>query len=257
MSNQFKAIAVKNIPKINKGDDLTETFLNALSKSKLNLKDQDILVIAHKVFSKSEGQIVLLTSIKPSREANKYAKDLKKDARKVEVILKESKRVIKAFKRKDQNEGVMICEHRLGYISANAGVDESNNEIADSVLTLPKNPDASAKKLQREIYNRTGVTVGIVITDTFGRPWRLGQVNVAVGLAGVPATVKEMGNYDAWGYELKVTEPAFADELAAASGLIMKKAGKTPLILIRGLKWEFKNSKASDIIRLEREDVFR
>ncbi len=257
MLNKFEAIAVNGIPDISEGDNLTHIFLGAIKLSEISLKDKDILVIAHKVFSKAEGQIISLKKIKPSKEAEKYAQKLNKDPRKVTVILKESKRVVRAFKRKDQNEGVMICEHRLGFISANAGVDESNNHVPDSVLTLPKNPDISARKLQQEIYQNLGVKIGIVITDTFGRPWRLGQVNVAIGLAGVPATIKEKGQQDAWGYELKVTEPAFADELAATSGLVMKKSAKTPLILIRGLKWEFENSKASDIIRKKREDMFK
>ena len=257
MSDEFHAISIQNIPDIMEGDNLTEIFLEAISKSNITLENKDILVIAHKVFSKAEGQIIPLKSIEPSEEAKKYAEELNKDARKVEIILQESKRVLRSFKRPEQNEGVMICEHKLGYISANAGVDESNNNVMDSVIILPKDPDSSAMKLQQEIKKRLQIQVGIVITDTFGRPWRLGQVNVAIGLAGIPPTIKEIGKTDAWGYELKVTEPAFADDLAATSGLVMKKSKKTPLILIRGLKWEFEISRASDIIRLEREDMFR
>jgi coenzyme F420-0:L-glutamate ligase/coenzyme F420-1:gamma-L-glutamate ligase len=257
MINKFTATAVENIPDIVNKDDLTEILLKALNESNIELKSHDILVIAHKIFSKAEGQTIPLKQVIPSKKAREYAQKLNKDPRKVTVILNESKRVLRAFKRSDQKEGVMICEHKLGFISANAGVDESNNEVPDSVVILPKNPDDSAKKLSKKIYKKLGVKVGIVITDTFGRPWRLGQVNVAIGIAGIPATIKEIGNHDAWGRELRVTEPAFADELAAASGLLMKKAAKTPLIFIRGLKWEFKNSKTSDIIRKKEEDMFR
>lgn len=151
----------------------------------------------------------------------------------------------------------MICEHRLGFISANAAVDESNVSGTEKVITLPDNPDLSSRNLQIELQNRFKVRLGVVMTDTFGRPWRLGQVNVAVGLAGVPATKKEQGNLDAWGKELFVTEPAFADEISAASGLVIKKASKTPIVLFRGLEWNHHDSHGSDLLRKQEEDMFR
>ena len=174
-----------------------------------------------------------------------------------EIILNQSKKVIRAFKRNDQNEGVMICEHNLGFISANAAVDESNVSGNEMVITLPDNPDLSSYQLQTKLQKRFKVRLGVVMTDTFGRPWRLGQVNVAIGLAGVPATKKEQGNRDAWGKELFVTEPAFADEISAASGLVVKKASKTPVVLFRGLEWTKQDSKGSDLIRKQEEDMFR
>ena len=151
----------------------------------------------------------------------------------------------------------MICEHNLGFISANAAVDESNIGGNNIVITLPNDPDKSSNNLQTTLQERFKVRLGVVMTDTFGRPWRLGQVNVAIGLAGVPATKKEQGNMDAWGKELSVTEPAFADEISAASGLVIKKASKTPLVLFRGLEWGENNSQGSDLLRKQEEDMFR
>ena len=245
---------VPGIPDIKPGDDLVQIIGDALEP--MGLQEGDILTSAHKIFSKAEGQVVALASVEPSAEALRYAGELNKDARKVEVILSESSRVVKTFRHPGQNEGVMICQHRLGFISANAAVDESNTGADETVILLPKDPDASARRLRDGLEARFGVRLGVVITDTFGRPWRLGQVNVAIGLAGVPATVHEGGQSDAYGRELAVTEPAFADELATASGLVVGKAAQTPLVRFRGLNWEVSNNKAADILRPSRENVF-
>ncbi|MEM6985185.1 MAG: coenzyme F420-0:L-glutamate ligase, partial [Pseudomonadota bacterium] len=165
-------------------------------------------------------------------------------------------RVVRAFKRPQQHEGVMICEHRLGFISANAAVDESNSQPG-TLVTLPEDPDASATRLGEALEARFGVSLGIVVTDTFGRPWRLGQTNVAIGLYRVPATVSNAGELDAWGRPLSVTEPALADELAAASGLVVGKASKTPLVLFRGVRWNpVRHASARDILRSREEDMF-
>jgi len=250
----LELLPVMGIPDIQTGDDLVRIIGDALAP--LGLEDGDILTSAHKIFSKAEGQVVALASVTPSREALDYAEKLNKDARKVEVILRESVRVVKTFRHPGQNEGVMICQHRLGFISANAAVDESNTGADETVILLPNDPDASAGKLRDGLEARFGVRLGVVITDTFGRPWRLGQVNVAIGLAGVPATVHEGGNTDAYGRELAVTEPAFADELATASGLVVGKAAQTPVVRFRGLTWETSNDKAADILRPSKENVF-
>ena len=247
-------LAVSGIPDIQPGDDLVQIIGDALEP--LGLADGDILTSAHKIFSKAEGQVVALAGVTPSSEALAYAEKLNKDPRKVEVILRESARVVKTFRHPGQNEGVMICQHRLGFISANAAVDESNTGVDETVILLPKDPDASARRLRDGLEARYGVRLGVVITDTFGRPWRLGQVNVAIGLAGVPATVHEGGNTDAYGRALAVTEPAFADELATASGLVVGKAALTPVVRFRGLKWETSNNKAADILRPSKENVF-
>jgi len=245
---------IPNIPDIKPGDNLVTLVGGALAP--LGLQDGDILSCAHKIFSKAEGQIIALDDVTPSPRAKELAHELNKDPRKVEVILSESSRVVKTFKHPHQNEGVMICQHRLGFISANAAVDESNVEAQNCVIVLPKDPDASAIAFRDGLSERFSVRLGVVITDTFGRPWRLGQVNVAIGLAGVPATVHEGGNRDAYGRELEVSEPAFADEIATASGLVVGKAARTPVVRIRGLQWNETKDKAADILRPAKENVF-
>ena len=257
MQGSISISPIYGVPDINAGDNLAIIIGDCLERAFNKLIDGDILCIANKIFSKAEGNTYHLKDILPSEEAISFAKKLNKDPRKVEVILSQSKRVIRAFKREDQNEGVMICEHHLGFISANAAVDESNVRGNEKVITLPEDPDLSSYNLQVELQNRFKVRLGVVMTDTFGRPWRLGQVNVAVGLAGVPATKKEQGNLDAWGKELFVTEPAFADEISAASGLVIKKASKTPIVLFRGLEWTHHDSRGSDLLRKKEEDMFR
>lgn len=249
--------AIPGIPDIRSGNDLAAIIGNALDKAAA-LTDGDVLCVAQKVFSKAEGRVIRLTDIEPSAEALRYANDLNKDPRKVEAVLSESRKVLQAFRHPDRDSGTMICEHHLGFICANAGVDESNSDEPDTVILLPKDPDASARQLCDALSDRFGTRLAVVMTDTFGRPWRIGQVNVAIGLANLPATRPEQGNADAWGRKLAVTEPAFADEVAAASGLVMHKSAKTPVILLRGLEWEATpDSRASDILRPSREDRFR
>ena len=257
MNPKVSIFALENFPEIKKGDDLSKIIINCISESKINLNDGDVICIAQKVISKAEGCIYNLDDMQPSEEAITLSKKLNKDPRKIEIILKESKNVIRAFKHKDQNEGVIICEHKLGFISANAAVDESNTGESNTVITLPKDPDLSAKKISDYIFTKLNVNVGIVITDTFGRPWRLGQVNVAIGLNKVPATIDEKGKSDISGRSLKVTEPAFADEIAAASGLVIKKDSKTPVVILQGLIWKQTDSKSKDLIRKVEEDMFR
>lgn len=246
---------IPTIPDICPKDDLALIIGNALEAH--GVENGDILCIAHKIVSKAEGAILKLEEVKPSKEALDYGEKLNKNPKKVEIVLRQSKRVVRAFKRPQQNEGTMICEHHLGFISANAGVDESNSEPG-IVITLPDDPDASARNIGQRLEDRFGVQLGIVITDTFGRPWRLGQVNVAIGLYRVPAITSDVGTKDAWGRNLSVTEPALCDELAAASGLLIKKAAKTPIVLFRGLKWTTQEkTSARDILRSNSEDMFR
>jgi coenzyme F420-0:L-glutamate ligase/coenzyme F420-1:gamma-L-glutamate ligase len=250
-------LAVTGIPDIKPGDDLAAEILSAMNKNGLDLEDGDILIIAHKVVSKAEGQIVDLNTVEPSLEALELGTKLNKNPAKVETVLRESIRVVKAHKREDQNEGLIIAQHRLGFICANAAVDESNVDQPDHVILLPKDPDNSARQICAALEEATNKKVGIVITDTFGRPWRMGLVNVAIGLAKVPSKVDLAGETDAYGRELKVTVPALADELAAASGLLMSKEGKKPVILFKGVSWEPTNSSALDLIRPSNEDLFK
>lgn len=253
--HQVSLSAIPGLPDIQPGDDLAKIIGDVLETH--GVQDGDILCIAHKIISKSEGDVIKLTDVTPSEEAQDYAQQLNKDPAKVEVVLQQSNRVVRAFKRPAQNEGTMICEHRLGFISANAAVDESNSDEG-TVITLPKDPDASARRLGHALEERFGLRIGIVITDTFGRPWRLGQVNVAIGLHRVPAKTSDIGGTDAWGRDLSVTEPALSDELAAASGLVIAKAAKTPLVLCRGVNWTTdEETTARKILRASSEDMFR
>lgn len=248
-------IAVPGVPDIQPGDDLPTIIADAIAP--LRPVDGDVLCVAQKIVSKAEGCLIALTTVTPSEQALELARELDKDPREVQVVLDESRRIVRKFKNPGAREGTLICEHRLGFVSANAAVDKSNLGLEDAVLTLPRDPDASCRALAARLAERFGATVGVVITDTFGRPWRLGQVNVAIGLAGVPATLREQGNTDAWGRVLRVTEPALADEIAAATGLVVRKNARTPLVLVRGLDWARTDSRATDIIRTEQEDMFR
>lgn len=249
--------ALAGIPDIHPGDDLAAILVESLRRQDRTLCDGDILVIAHKVISKAEGQVVALADVTPSAEAHELAKQVNKDPRKVEAILRESTRVVRAVKRPEQEEGTLIAEHRLGFICANAAVDESNVGAEETIILLPHDPDASARALCERLENAFGVSLGIVVTDTFGRPWRMGLVNVAIGLARVPARIDMAGERDAFGRVLSVTMPALADELAAASGLVMGKSDKTPVVLFRGIDWQPCVSSANDLIRPQQEDLFR
>lgn len=248
---------VEGIPDIRPGDDLAVIIGDRLEAMDLSPRNGDVLCLAHKIFSKAEGQIVDLSSVTPSERARDLAARLNRDPAKVEVVLQESRSVLRVFRHETQEEGTMICEHRRGYIAANAGVDASNTD-AGTVIKLPDDPDASLRRFCTDLASRFGARIGAVMTDTFGRPWRLGQVNVAIGLFNVPATRRELGKDDAWGRPLLVTEPAFADEIAAASGLVVRKAAKTPAVLFRGLDWSADTSAGGrDLIRDKKEDMFR
>lgn len=250
--------AVPGIPDIQPGDDLAAILGDALKSAGLSPMDGDILCVAQKVVSKAEGCIVFYDDVTPSEQALELAEELGRDPRKLQVVLDETRRIVRKFRNPAQKEGTIICEHRLGFISANAAVDESNIDQQDAALVLPRDPDASCRALAEALSLRFGAKVGVVMTDTFGRPWRMGQVNVAIGLAQVPATIQEQGNTDAWGRVLQVTEPALADEIAAATGLVVRKDARTPLVLLRGLNWVPQpDSRATNIIRKQKEDMFR
>lgn len=256
MSDNLAVSIIENLPDFKPGDDVAQAIVTSLEAQQKCLEDGDILVIAHKIVSKSEGAMVRLADVTPGPEALALAEETAKDPRKVEVILQQSSKIVRAIKRPEQQEGLIIAEHKLGFISANAAVDESNAEPG-YLITLPENPDHSAARIGQDLSKHFGCRIGIVISDTFGRPWRMGQVNVAIGLYQVPALDNLAGHQDAWGHELKVTMPAFADELAAASGLLMKKDGKCPVIQFRGLAWQATDSQASHLLRASREDLFR
>src|SRR6266853_6089277 len=215
------------LPEIHGGDDLSEQITIAARKARPHFEDGDVLVVAQKIVSKAEGAVVHLTSIVPSPQAQAIAERQKKDPRLVEVILSESTRLVRT-------DPVLIAETRHGFVCANAGVDHSNVPGDDVVTLLPEDPDASARRLRERLQELADVNVGVVISDTFGRPWRLGIVNVALGLAGVPPIRDLRGTFDDVGKSLHATVLAVADDLAAAAGLVMGKTNRAPVVLVRG-----------------------
>lgn len=258
MTESLSITALPGIPDVQPGDELAPMLLAGLQRAGLELEDGDVLVIAQKIVSKAEDKLVRLADVEPGDVAKALAAEVGKDPRKVEVILRESKRIVRAVKRPGASEGLLIAEHRLGFICANAAVDESNLGQEGALLLLPEDPDRSARQIRDTFRQATGRRVGVIISDTFGRPWRMGLVNVAVGVAGIPAVVDQVGDTDAFGRVLTVTNPALADELTAAAGLLMSKSGRKPAVLFRGLVWnEAPDSSARDLIRPQQEDLFR
>jgi coenzyme F420-0:L-glutamate ligase / coenzyme F420-1:gamma-L-glutamate ligase len=243
--NRLELIAVGGLPEVKPGDDLASLIVNSSE-----LKQDDVLVVAQKVVSKAEGRVVRLEDVKASDEAKRIAPRLiaNPDPRMVQVVLDESVRVLR-------DERVLITETRHGYISANAGVDHSN--VGNGVLTLlPVDPDASAHALRDRLKKLKGVDIGVIVSDTFGRPWRLGIVNVALGVAGIPAVDDLRGTPDDMGEPLHATVIAVADEIAAAAGLVMRKTARTPVVIVRGLSLHGEGS-GRDLMRPAGEDLFR
>lgn len=257
MPDSMSMFRLMGLPDFQAGDDLAQSIIDTLNTQNQTLLAGDILVIAHKVVSKSEGACAYLDDVTSSEEAIELAKKVNKDPRKVEVILSQSSRIVRAMKRPDQDEGVLIAEHKKGYICANAAVDESNADHPGQLILLPEDPDKSAREICNILEAHFGCDLGVVISDTFGRPWRLGQTNVAIGLANVPGVMHMLGEEDAFGRPLSVTAPAFGDELAAASGLLMEKSAKSPVIIFRGLDWPRTDSSSKDLMRAHNEDLFR
>ena len=225
-------------------------LVEAVRHSQIAFADGDVLVIAQKIISKAEGRIVRLSAFKPSPAAAELAAKLNKDPRLVEVILRESRRIVRS-------DPVLIVETSHGFVCANAGVDQSNIPGRDVVSLLPRDPDRSARSLAATLRKRTGQRVAVIISDTFGRPWRLGLINVAIGAAGVPALLDLRGTRDLHGKPLHATIVAVADELAAAAGLLMSKSAGIPAVLVRGYRYRSVLDPASRIIRPANEDLFR
>ena len=220
-------VGLDGIPEIAPGDNLAHFIGDAIERSGLGLVAGDVLVVTHKIVSKAEGRLVRLTEVEPSVLARELAERFGKDPRQVEVVLRESKRIVR------MDRGVIISETAHGLICANAGVDASN-VAPETVCLLPIDPDASAAHLRDALAARFGVAPGIVISDSFGRPWRVGIVNVAIGIAGLAPLADYRGHTDAAGYELHVSVLAVADEVAAAAELVMNKLDARPVVLVRG-----------------------
>jgi len=252
MSDQLAIIPLKHIGEINSKTQLADVLFRALKKQDLKLKDNDIFVITQKIVSKAEGRIVNLDKIKPSAFAQKIAKDYHKNAAHIELILQESKRIVR------MDHGVIITETNQGFICANAGVDESNVGNKKVVSLLPLNPDSSAKKIQQELTNLFKIKkLGVIISDTWGRPWREGQVNFAIGTYGIDPLIDYRGEKDVYGYTLSASLIAIADELASAAELMMGKTNQIPAVLIRGYHYENTNKNAKILLRDSEKDMFR
>lgn len=245
------------IPLIRQGDHLADIVLNSLAENNLPLQDDDILVFAQKIISKSEGRAVNLNTITPSVRAAELAKQTGKDPRVVELILQESNEVLRI------RVGAIIVEHKLGFVCANAGIDHSNvagagDQAAEWILLLPADPDLSAEKMRGEIQAKTGKRIGILIIDSHGRAWRNGTVGAAIGIAGIPGVEDLRGKPDLFGYTLQVTQVGTADELAAAASLVMGQAAEgTPVVHVRGFPYPLRDGSLKEIIRPKDQDLFR
>jgi coenzyme F420-0:L-glutamate ligase / coenzyme F420-1:gamma-L-glutamate ligase len=252
---QVTVTAVPHFPAVKPGDNVTALILAAIRDAGLALKTGDLLVIAQKIISKAEGRLVNLAAVQPGAEALEVARLTDKDPRLVELILQESDEISRL------KRGVLIVRHRLGFTSANAGIDRSNvsqDQPGEWVLLLPEDPDASAQAIREQIVQQTGVTVGVVINDSHGRPFRLGTVGTAVGVAGLPTLWDRRGEADMFGYRLQHTEVGLADEIAAAASLIMGQAAEgTPVVLLRGLELPPGEGRAADLIRPKQMDMYR
>lgn len=242
--------AIPDLPEIQKGDRVADLIVAAARRANLEFQDSDIFVVAQKIISKSEGRVLLLSEVRVSRRAATLGEQLSRDPRFVEVVLNESRRILRA-------ERVLIVETHHGFVCANAGVDHSNVPGHDSVALLPKNPDRSARRLAAALRRKTGKRVAVIVSDTFGRPWRLGLTNVAIGAAGVPVLLDLRGRRDSHGRLLRATVLAVADELASAAGLLMGKSAGNPVVIIRGFRYRPAQVAAARIVRPAREDLFR
>lgn len=245
------------LPMIQPGDDLAALILEALGRAQITLEDGDILVLAQKIVSKSEGRLVDLATVNPSRRAVELAGEVNKDPRLVEVILSESREVLRT------RPGSLIVEHRCGFVCASAGVDHSNvsgtgGQAGEWVLLLPEDPDASAQALRSRLEAASGARLGVLIIDSHGRAWRLGTVGVAIGLAGLPGLVDLRGDPDLFGYRLQITQVGAADELAAAASLVMGQAAEgTPVVHARGFPYALREGNLKELIRPREQDLFR
>jgi coenzyme F420-0:L-glutamate ligase/coenzyme F420-1:gamma-L-glutamate ligase len=250
MDGAVQIIPIRGIPRIQPGDRLARQLLERMEASGITPQESDVIVVTQKVVSKSEGRLVKLDDVRPGRRALRLAAKLSKDPRTVQMILRESKRVVR------QGHGVLIVETHHGFICANAGIDQSNVEEGYLAL-LPKDPDVSARKLRKAFEKATGKKLAVVITDTFGRPWRDGHVDVALGCSGIAPLEDLVGTTDPFGHKLRVTQPALVDEIAAGSELVMRKHSLTPACIVRGLEYRRGYRGVKSILRERRLDLFR
>lgn len=242
-----------NIPFIRPGDNLADIFVRSLKEASIQLQDGDILVVAQKIISKAENRLINLAEITPSATALELAQKNGKDPRLAELILRESNEILRV------RTGTTVVEHRLGFVCANAGIDQSNVGIGDDwVLLLPENPSHTAGQIRTSLEQAFGVKIGVMIIDSHGRAWRLGTVGVVIGLSGLPGLIDERGWTDLFGYTLKITTVAVADELAAAASLMMGQAAEgQPVVHVRGFPYPLREATMQELIRPREQDMFR
>ena len=251
MTAELRVLGIGNIPEARTGDDITGLIAAGLERDGLVLESGDIVVVTHKLVSKAEGRLIDLRSVEPSTLARRFADRYGKDARQVEVVLRESARIIR------MDRGLIIAETHHGFVCANAGVDASNASGKEIVTLLPLDPDASAERIRRRLGERFDVEIAVIITDSFGRPWRQGIVNVAIGVAGMLPLLDYRGRLDEHGYELGATILAVADEIASAAELVMGKLDNRPGAIVRGYAYQPGEGTAKDILMEPERDLFR
>lgn len=252
----MRLTALSGLPLVEPGDDLAGLILESLKSSRLRLEDGDVLILAQKIVSKGEGRLVNLAGVTPSVRAVSLAAKCGKDPRFVEVVLRESREVLRA------RPGLLVVEHRLGFVCANAGVDRSNVGSGagegEWVLLLPEDPDSSCRRLRERMKQAAGADIGVIVNDSHGRAWRNGTVGVAIGAAGLPALVDLRGRMDLYDYRLQATQVAAADELASAASLLMGQADEAlPVVHARGFPYRLRESSLAELLRPKAEDVFR
>lgn len=247
--------ALPGLPMVQPGDDLAELLITALRRAGIAPASQDVLVLAQKIVSKAEGRLVRLRDVQPSPRADALAAATGKDPRMVELILAESREVVR------HAPGLLVTEHRLGFVMANAGIDQSNVEHPEGeelALLLPLDPDASCARIKARLDAAFGVELAVLVNDSFGRPWRQGVTGVALGAAGLPALLDVVGKADLFGRTMRITEIAVADEIAAAASLLMgQTAAGQPAVHLRGLRWDAAARPAADLLRSRQQDLFR
>ncbi len=247
---ELRAIPLRGLSEVNAGDSIADLIADALASEDLQLAAGDILVLKHKIVSKAEDRKVALAAVRPSAAARRFAAENRVDARVIELALREARRVVR-------KQHVLITETQHGLVCANSGVDVSNVDGGNTAVLLPEDPDASAGRIFRGLKKRTGLHIPVIIADSFGRPWREGLTEVAIGVAGMKVTIDYRGKADAYGYRMHATEEAVADELACVAGLVCGKNSRIPACIIRGYPYRRGRGNARELVRPAERDLFR
>ena len=248
---RMNLFAPENIPEITSGDNLGRIFIDCLKREQFSLTDGDIVVVAHKIVSKAENRCIFLNDVIPSDRAKELGKITGKDARLIELMLHESKEVLKV------RQGLIITRHRLGFVCANAAIDQSNADGKDCVILLPKDPDKSARDIRKSIKQESGKTVAVIINDSHGRPFREGAIGIAVGIAGINPMLSYIGKKDRYGYVMRSSVEAIADEMASAATLLMGQGSESrPMVIIRGIPYGAGDEGKKSLIRPPKLDLF-